>query len=175
MTVGTNHDLIDIRGLDPDYQIDATAVLTENLKLTVFEPHMHATGVRMCLEAIYGTTTETLNCAGYDHSWVLAYTYANDAAPLLPKGTMLRIVGYYNNTRSNRNVVDPRNWQGGGHRSVDNMNIMLAQGISLTDEQFAVAVAERRETLQLTERQAVIGCPTCGQAPPADDQAAGGQ
>ena len=162
--VTTQVGLIDIPGGAADVQIDSTAALQQNTKLTVFEPHMHAAGVRFCLQAIYGTVTETINCAGYDHNWVLAYTYADDAAPLLPKGTILRVVGYYNNTRANRNVPDPRNWSGGGHRSVDNMNNMLGQGIALTDEQFAAAVAERREQARLNGRSVVIGCPTCGLA-----------
>jgi len=158
----TNHDLIDIPAGATDLRIDATNVLQQNTKITVFEPHMHAAGVRFCLEALYGTTTETLSCAGYDQSWVLAYTYEDDVAPLLPKGTILRVVGYYTNTAANRNVVDPRNWTGGGHRSVDNMNLMLGQGVAMTDEQFEAAVAERRAKLKLSGRQVVIGCPTCG-------------
>lgn len=162
VVVATNHDLIDIPPGAQNLRIDGTAVLQENTKITVFEPHMHASGVRFCLEAIYGTTTETLSCAGYDHSWVLAYTYRDDVAPLLPKGTLLRVVGYYDNTPANRNVVDSRNWQGGGHRSVDNMNLMLGQGVALTDQQFEAAVRERRQQMQLTGRSVVIGCPTCG-------------
>ena len=47
----------------------------------------------MCLDAIEGAKIETLNCAGYDHGWVRVYTYEDDAAPLLPKGTILRITG----------------------------------------------------------------------------------
>ncbi|MBM3778732.1 MAG: cytochrome c [Acidimicrobiia bacterium] len=164
--VATNHHLIDIPAGAKNLRVTGTGVLRENTKLTVFEPHMHAAGVRFCLEAIYGTTTETLNCAGYDHSWVLAYTYQPDTAPLLPKGTILRVVGYYDNTPANKNVVDPRNWQGGGHRSVDNMNLILGQGIAMTDAEFEAAVAERRGKLGVTGRQVVIGCPTCG-VPPA--------
>ena len=61
--------------------------------LTTFEPHMHASGVRMCLEAIWGGRTETLSCAGYDHNWVRVYKFADDAAPLLPKGTLLHLIG----------------------------------------------------------------------------------
>lgn len=161
VSVTTQVGLIDIPGGAADVQIDSTAVLQQNTKLTVFEPHMHAAGVRFCLHAIYGSVTETINCAGYDHNWVLAYTYADDAAPLLPKGTILRVIGYYNNTHANRNVPEPRNWSGGGHRSVDNMNNMLGQGIGLTDEQFATAVAERREQARLSGHHVVLGCPTC--------------
>ena len=100
--VTTNQDLIDVPAGATNLLIDAVEVLEENTKLTLFEPHMHASGVRFCLDAIYGTTTETLTCAGYDHSWVLAYEYEDDVAPLLPKGTILRIRGYYDNSRANR-------------------------------------------------------------------------
>ena len=74
--------------------------------------------MRMCLEAIWGFNIQTLNCAGYDHNWVRGYTYADDAAPLLPKGTILHIIGYMDNSPANKNVPDPRNWQGSGNRSV---------------------------------------------------------
>ena len=69
------------------------------------------------LEAIWGDTTQTLNCSGYDHNWVRVYKYADDSAPLLPKGTILHLSGYFNNTLTNPNVADPRNWSGAGHRS----------------------------------------------------------
>ena len=116
----------------------------------------------MCLDAIWGVTVETLNCAGYDHGWVRVYTYADDSAPLLPKGTILRITGYFNNSPSNPNVSDPRNWSGGGNRSVDQMFINLMRGVYLTDEQFQEEMAKRRETLNLVEGETVIGCPRCG-------------
>ena len=139
----------------------AYMTLSQPLKLTVFEPHMHATGVRMCLEAIYGSHVETLNCSGYDHNWVKTYAYQEDAAPLLPRGTILKITGYFDNTPGNKNVVDPRNWSGLGHRSIDNMLIMIAQGVNLTEEQFAQEVERRRTALNLTEGQAAPGCPLC--------------
>ena len=130
--------------------------------MTIFEPHLHAAGVRMCLEAIWGRTREMLNCMGYDHSWVRVYTYADDAAPLLPKGTILRLVSYFNNSRSNPNVTDPRNWSGPGFRSVDQMLINLARGVYLTDERFEEELAARREKLGLKRGDTLIGCPLCG-------------
>ena len=128
---------------------------------------MHAAGVRMCLEAIWGTTVETLNCSGYNHSWVRVYNYTEDAAPLLPKGTILRLTGYFDNTPANKNVSDPRNWQGMGHRSMDNMMFNLGQGYSLTEEEFQQELARRRENLHLTAGQTVIGCPLCATNRPA--------
>ena len=112
--------------------------------LNTFEPHMHASGRRMCLEAIYpagegdraGIEREMLNCAKYDHNWAKVYVYEDDAAPLLPKGTVLHLTGWYDNTSKNRNVVDPRNWKGHGQRSVDDMFISLSKFTFLTEEQY---------------------------------------
>ncbi len=152
---------ISIRPMAADQQLHAYTVLQEHTKITSFEPHLHAPGARMCLEAIWGYNIQTLTCAGYDHNWVRGYEYADDAAPILPKGTILHIIGFMNNSPSNKNVPDPRNWQGSGNRSVANMFIDLGQGVALSDEQFRAEMAARREKLTLTLNDVVIGCPLC--------------
>ena len=43
--------------------------------MVAFEPHLHAPGTRMCIEAIWGKNHFTLNCVGYDHNWVKQYVY----------------------------------------------------------------------------------------------------
>ena len=101
------------------------------------------------------------------------YPYAENAAPLLPKGTILHIVGYMNNSETNPNVPDPRNWQGSGNRSVTNMFIDLGIRVTMTDEQFHEAMAERRDALNLGPNDHIIGCPLCGAplvAPILDDE-----
>jgi hypothetical protein len=158
---------IDIRPMKAGQQLNAYTVLTEHTKITTFEPHLHAPGMRMCLEAIWGFNIQTLSCAGYDHNWVRGYAYADDAAPLLPKGTILHITGFMDNSTSNKNIPDPRNWQGSGNRSIANMFIDLGQGVSLTDDQFQEEMARRREKLHLTKNDDVIGCPLCLVAPPS--------
>ena len=152
---------IDIKGMTADQQLHAYAVLQENTKIVSFEPHLHAPGQRMCLEAIWGYNIQTLSCVGYDHNWVRGYTYQDDYAPLLPKGTILHIIGFMNNSPGNKNVPDPRNWQGSGNRSVANMFIDLGQRVSLTDEQFREEMARRRTKLNLTRNDNLIGCPLC--------------
>jgi len=119
----------------------------------------------MCLEAIWGINVQTLNCVGYDHHWVRGYSYADDAAPLIPKGAVLHIIGFMDNSPSNKNVPDPRNWQGSGNRSVANMFIDLGQRVALSDEQFAAEMAARRE--KLTKNDVPIGCPLCMVVPTA--------
>ena len=115
----------------------------------------------MCLEAIWGNHIETLTCAGYDHNWVRTYEYADHTAPILPKGTILHITGYMDNTTANRNVPDPRNWQGSGNRSVTNMFIDLGIGVQLSDEQFLEQMEERRQAIGWRTGDHVIGCPLC--------------
>ncbi len=159
LPIGTGD--IDIRGMETGKKVEAFLTLAQPTKVTVFEPHMHAAAVRMCLDAIWGSRIETLSCSGYDHSWVRAYQYDDDWTPLLPRGTILRITGYYDNTPANRNVVDPRNWSGLGHRSIDNMNILLMQAVTLTDETFQQEVTARRERLKLKPGEDAPGCPLC--------------
>jgi hypothetical protein len=152
---------ISIKPMEANQQLHAYTVLQEHTKIISFEPHLHAPGSRMCLEAIWGYNIQTLTCAGYDHNWVRGYTYADDTAPLLPKGTILHIIGYMDNSPSNKNIPDPRNWQGSGNRSVANMFIDLGDGVALTDEQFETEMAKRRES---TKGDVIIGCPLCSSA-----------
>jgi mono/diheme cytochrome c family protein len=157
---------IDIRPMEANQQLHAYAVLQQHTKIVTFEPHLHAPGMRMCLEAIWGINIQTLTCAGYDHNWVRGYAYSDDHAPLLPKGTILHIIGYMDLSPANKNIPDPRNWQGSGNRSVANMFIDLGMRVSLTDEQFEEEMAKRRQKLKLTRNDVVIGCPLCNVAPP---------
>jgi len=153
---------IDIRPNEDGQRLDAYEVLERPVKITTFEPHMHAPGARMCLEAIWGINIQTLSCAGYDHNWVRTYAYEEDAQPLLPKGTILHLVGWFDNTPGNENVADPRNWSGAGNRSLANMFIDLGEQVELTDEQFREEMVERRRKRGLTRNSVVIGCPLCG-------------
>jgi hypothetical protein len=160
LTVGNGE--IDLRPMQAGQEVHLYATLEQHAKLTTFEPHMHASGVKMCLEAVYGGRSEMLTCSGYDHNWVRVYKYKDDAAPLLPKGTLLHVTGFFDTTPANRNVIDPRNWQGLGHRSIDNMAIVFVPTINLTDDEFKQEMATRRQRLNLAKGQAALGCPLCG-------------
>lgn len=152
---------IDIRPGEKDQELHAYTVLRAPTKIVSFEPHLHAPGDRMCLEAIWGFNVETLSCVGYDHNWVRTYTFEDDHQPLLPAGTVLHITGYMNNTEENFNVPDTRNWQGSGNRSVANMFIDLGMRLQMTQEQFEDEMAARRAKLNLGPNDHVIGCPLC--------------
>ena len=151
---------IDVLPNKPNQEFHNYVVLEEHTKIIAFEPHLHAPGVRMCMEAIWGHNQFTLNCVGYDHNWVKQYVYEDDSAPLLPKGTILHTIGYLDTTSSNPNLADPRNWAGGGRRSVSNMFIDLGYSVSLTEEQFREEMAVRRAKMK-DRNDYDVGCPMC--------------
>jgi hypothetical protein len=155
---------IDVKPNQANQELHAYATLQEHTKIIAFEPHLHAPGVRMCLEAIWGHNIQTLNCVGYDHNWVKQYVYEDDAAPLLPKGTIVHLIGFLDTTPANKNPADPRNWAGGGRRSVANMFIDLGYSVSLTEDQFQAEMAKRRKSMK-SRNDYDIGCPLCW-APP---------
>jgi mono/diheme cytochrome c family protein len=155
---------IDVKPNQSKQELHAYATLTEHTKIIAFEPHLHAPGVRMCLEAIWGHNIQTLNCVGYDHNWVKQYVYDDDTAPLLPKGTIVHLIGFLDTTPANKNPADPRNWAGGGRRSIANMFIDLGYSVSLTEEQFQAEMAKRRARMS-SRNDYDIGCPLCW-APP---------
>ena len=161
--LGNGNDL-DIKPNQASQEIHAFHTLTEHTKIIAFEPHLHAQGVRMCLEAIWGMNIQQLTCAGYDHNWVKQYIYEDDAAPILPKGTILHLVGFLDTTSGNKNMADGRNWTGGGRRSVANMFIDLGYSVQMTEEQFQEEMAHRR-SLMKSRNDYDIGCPLCW-APP---------
>jgi hypothetical protein len=164
---------IDVAANEAGQEFHNFITLEEHTKIIAFEPHLHAPGYRMCIEAIWGHNQFTLNCVGYDHNWVKQYIYEDNAAPLLPKGTILHVVGFLDTTADNSNVADARNWAGGGRRSVSNMFIDLGYSVILTEEQFQAEMAERRALME-DRNDFDVGCPLCW-APPTmvtddDDQ-----
>jgi mono/diheme cytochrome c family protein len=167
--LGNGNDL-DIKPNQANQEVHAFTTLTEHTKIIAFEPHLHAQGVRMCLEAIWGMNVQQLTCAGYDHNWVKQYIYDDDSAPILPKGTILHLVGFLDTTSGNKNMADGRNWTGGGRRSVANMFIDLGYSVSLTEEQFQAEMAHRR-SLMKSRNDYDLGCPLCW-APPVVTPAA---
>ena len=104
----------------------------------------------MCLNAQYPDgVRETLTCAGYDHNWVKVYNYADHAAPLLPAGTILHAIAWYDNSTGNRNIIEPRNSHGLGSRSMDDMFFFLGRFV-LTEEQYEEELAARQQRAQLS-------------------------
>jgi hypothetical protein len=111
-----------------------------------FQPHMHLRGKGMMMEAILPTgTTEVLSLvSNYQFNWHNNYVYADDAAPLLPKGTVLRFTSWHDNTKDNPDNPDPTQWVGWGDRTVDEMAHAWVNITYLTDEELKEEQEKRK-------------------------------
>ena len=48
----------------------------------------------------------------FQFNWMNSYEYADDAAPLLPKGTIIAVTAWHDNTVGNKNIRIPRSGSG---------------------------------------------------------------
>ncbi len=120
--------------------------LQRNARIDSFQPHMHMRGRAMTVEAIHlNNTTEILSSVDhFNFNWHVNYIYADDAAPLLPAGTVLHMIGVHDNTAANPHNPDPTVWAGFGERSVDDMLQVWLDVVYLDDAEFNRLVEERK-------------------------------
>ena len=150
-SVGSVTDL-DFPAGDSLVRTDGYTFLQNNVRLSVFQPHLHNLGKRQCMEAIYQDgRVQTLSCADWDFGWHIAYNYADHAQPLLPKGTVLHIISWHDNSEANRWAADPRNWVGWGNRSTDDMAFAHISWYELTDEEYQAQLEERLAARQTND------------------------
>ncbi len=157
----------------PELDIPAGAIsrhdgyfrLAKPTLLASFQPHMHNRGKAQCIEVIYPdlnpnsarpgpARTETISCvSNYQFGWHITYPYADDVAPLLPAGSMIHIISWHDNTGANKWNPNPRNWVGGGSRSIDEMSFAWVTITYLEEEDFQQRVEARRRAQQTNDQQ----------------------
>jgi len=140
----------------PDLDIPANAIvrrdgytrLNSAARLTAWQPHTHIRGKYQCLELIYPgepVRTETVTCANWNYNWHTIYNYQDDVAPIVPKGTLLHVMTWYDNTPTNRFNPDPRNWVGAGTgRTIDEMGFSWIGWYDLNDDEYKAELAARK-------------------------------
>ena len=157
--MGDDHEL-DLPANSDNVRYDSYKILTVPTRILAYAPHMHTRAKAQCLEAILpekseqrdGNKVETLSCINhFDFNWMMVYEYATDAQPLLPVGTVLHLINWYNNTASNRLNNDPDNWIGYGQRSIDDMAMAWMTFYNLSQKDFEQQVAERKAKLKEME------------------------
>ena len=137
------------RQLDiPPNQVTTTesfVVLRENARIENFQAHMHLRGKGMSMEAIYANGRREMlsQVTDFNFNWHNMYIYADEAAPLLPKGTILHFVAWYDNTAGNRSNPDPDQWVGWGDRTIDEMGHAWLNITYFNDQEFKAEVARR--------------------------------
>jgi hypothetical protein len=158
------------KGFTPKYQVRAQAIrnipndelevppntvvrtdgyfrLPRAARIDAFQPHMHMRGRGLTVEAIDPVTNRTQILSSVDHfdfNWHINYVYADEAAPLLPAGTVLHLIGIHDNTAANRRNPDPAMWVGFGERSVDDMLQVWLDIVYLDEAEYQRLVEERK-------------------------------
>ena len=114
-------------------------------RIESFQPHMHLRGKAMAIEAILPTgRREVLSHVGdFNFNWHNTYQYTDAAAPLLPKGTLMKVTAWHDNTAANRANPDPNVWVGYGDRTVDEMAHAWVNVTYFTDEEYDELVEAR--------------------------------
>ena len=120
-----------------------------------FQAHMHLRGKAMSMEAILpdGKTEMLSQVSNYSFNWHTNYVYADEAAPILPKGTVLRFTSWHDNTAANKDNPDPNQWVGWGDRTVDEMAHAWVDVTYLEQEEFDRLTAERKAQAAAPKKQ----------------------
>jgi cytochrome c5 len=116
------------------------------VRIDSFQPHGHFRLVAKTLEIFYPETGKlemVSSVSNWTNNWHTSHIYEDDAAPLVPKGAVLVITGYYDNTPANKQNPDPEQWVGLGSRTADEMSHAWIAVTHLDDEGYAKLVAER--------------------------------
>ena len=132
-------------------RVDGYERLNKPAVLTAFQPHMHIRGKHQCLELIYPgqpVRTETVSCVSWNYNWHTIYNYQDDVAPIVPAGTLLHVVSWMDNSRTNKFNPDPRTWVGDGGRTIDEMAFAWIGWYDLTEEEYKQRLAERKAERQ---------------------------
>jgi hypothetical protein len=141
-----------IEDLDiPPNSITATQgfhVLRQPARFESFQAHMHLRGKAMALKAILpdGSIQTLSHVNNFNFNWMTNYIYADDAAPVLPKGTIIHVTAWHDNTAGNKHNPDPDQWVGWGNRTIDEMAHAWVNVTYISEEDYKQWVAEKRPT-----------------------------
>ena len=130
-------------------------VLKENTMITNFQPHFHLRGKAMEVKAILpdGSTQVVSYVGNFNFNWMTNYIYADDAAPVFPKGTVIQVSAWYDNTKNNPNNPDPDQWVGYGDRTVDEMAHAWMNVVYLSDDEYREWLDKKKARATLEDKQ----------------------
>jgi mono/diheme cytochrome c family protein len=118
------------------------------VRIDSFQPHGHFRLVAKTLEIFYPETGKLdmiSSVSNWTNNWHTSHIYEDDAAPLVPKGAVLVVTGYYDNTAANPQNPDPEQWVGPGSRTADEMSHAWIAVTHLDDEGYQRILAEREQ------------------------------
>jgi hypothetical protein len=122
--------------------------LQQPARIESFQPHMHLRGKAMAFKAILpdGAIQSLSYVNNFNFNWMNNYIYADDAAPVLPKGTIIHVTAWHDNTARNKHNPDPDQWVGWGDRTIDEMAHAWANVTYISEEDYKQWAAGNRQT-----------------------------
>lgn len=118
------------------------------VRIDSFQPHGHLRMVAASLEVFYPQTgeLETISMiSNWSAQWHHSHIYEMDSAPLIPKGAVMIIKQWYDNTADNPNNPDPDQWVDWGSRTADEMDHAWIAVTHLDEEGYQELLAERQQ------------------------------
>ena len=102
----SNHMFL-IPANDPNHEVTECHTFQKDIYITSLTPHMHLRGKSMRIDVAYpdGRVQTLLNVPEYNFNWQI--TYRTTEPIFIPKGTRMKIVAHFDNSRNNPLNPDP--------------------------------------------------------------------
>jgi hypothetical protein len=126
--------------------VEGFTTLQRAARIESLQAHMHLRGKAMLLEALLPTGQKQVISliSDFNFNWMTTYQYADDVAPLLPKGTILKVTAWHDNTTAKKSNPDPNQWVGWGDRTVDEMAHAWINIVYMSDDDLKAEQDKRR-------------------------------
>jgi mono/diheme cytochrome c family protein len=122
LQLANDHDTIPIPPNTDNYRVEVSGTLPNDATLLSFFPHMHLRGKKFEYHIVHDDgSRETLLRVNYDFFWQLSYVLAQPR--LLPAGTKLEAVGWYDNSKNNSHNPDPNSAVEWGDQTYNEMMV----------------------------------------------------
>jgi hypothetical protein len=108
---------------DPDYRVDASFVVAQQVVLSALHPHMHTRGKDFEYRLVFpnGETRTILQVPAYNWHWQLWYNLQEPI--VLPKGTKIECTAHFDNSAKNPENPDPTKTVIWGQQNWDEMMV----------------------------------------------------
>jgi hypothetical protein len=106
LQLANHNDMVPIPANTDNFRVEVHGTLPNDALLLSFFPHMHLRGKKFEYNIVHADgTRETLLRVNYDFYWQLSYRLAQPR--LLPAGTELEAIAWYDNSKNNSHNPDP--------------------------------------------------------------------
>jgi mono/diheme cytochrome c family protein len=123
LTLSATNGTFKIPPGDPNYRVDASFQVGEQVELSGLHPHMHGRGKDFMYRLVYPTGESQTILSVPHFSWHWQNWYTLEQPILLPKGTIIECTAHFDNSPNNPDNADPKKEVTWGEQSWDEMMV----------------------------------------------------